>query len=179
MKITKTLAAFTLVLVCSAFMQLTVASWKIVPGKYTIQFSATEVEGNFKKLDGEIKFDETNLAQSSMQIQIDVNSIETGNPTKNEHAKAEDWLNAAVYPSIKFSSTGFTKTAAGFDVVGKLTMKDVTKDITIPFTFTKKKKVGVFKGGFSVNRTEYHMEGDGIGETVTINFTIPVKPVNQ
>lgn len=159
----------------SGFIMQFAVNWTIVNGKYEVKFSTEEAVGEFKDLTGQIKFDQNNLGESSMVMIIDVNSIQTGDETKNAHAKQTEWLDAATYPTINFVSTGFTKTSNGFETTGKLTMKNVTKEIKIPFTFTSKKKTGIFKGGFSVNRNDYNIEADGIGETIKIDFKIPVK----
>jgi polyisoprenoid-binding protein YceI len=165
----------TTILITSAFVITPTNEWKIIQGKYSVKFTTEEAVGDFKGLTGEIKFDETNLNESFLKMVIDVNTIQTGNDTKNAHAKEADWLDAANYPTIQFISSSITKETNGFQTKGKLTMKDVTKEITIPFTFTKKKKSAVIKGGFSVKRSEYNVNADGIGETIKIQFTIPVK----
>lgn len=167
-------AASVILFTASAFVIRAVTNYKIVDKKYSVKFSTTEAEGIMKGLKGTIKFDESDLASSSMNVSVDVNTINTGNGMKNKHAKDKEWLDAATYPTIKFVSSSFSKTAKGYDVQGNLTLKGVTKKITIPFTFTKAGTGGTFKGGFSVARKDYNITTEGVGDVLKIDLTVPV-----
>lgn len=162
-------AASVILFTSSAFVLSTVPTWTIGE-KYSVKFSAGESEGIFKGLKGTIKFDPADLAGSSMNVSIDAGTINTGNGMMNKHAKGKEWLDTETYPTIKFVSSSFTKTEKGYTAKGKLTMKGVTKEISIPFTFVS----NTFKGGFSVARKDFKIEGQGIDETVKIELNVPV-----
>jgi polyisoprenoid-binding protein YceI len=164
-----------LLLVGGVFAFTQVKAWKI--GKdYNVDFSAKGVNGIFKTFSGTINFDETKLADSKFSFTIDVNSINTGNGLQNKHAVGAEWFNADKYPNIKFTSSSFEKTANGYSVKGKLQVKDVTKEVTVPFTFTKSGNKGKFVSSFSVDRSTYNVgkPGGDVGNTIKINVTIPV-----
>lgn len=163
-------AASVILFTASAFVLKTTTAWKIAE-KYSVKFSAGESEGVFKGLKGTIKFEETDLAGSMMDVSIDVNTINTGNGMMNKHAKGKEWLDAATYPTIKFVSSAISKTDKGFQAKGKLTMKGVTKEVTIPFTFA----ASTFKGSLSVPRKDYKISGEGIDDNVKIDLNVPVK----
>lgn len=158
----------------SAFGFKAAVSYKI-DDKYSIKFSATEAEGIIKGLKGTVSFDENDLASSSFNVSADVNTINTGNGMKNKHAKGDDWLNAEKFPTIKFVSSSIEKTDKGYKSEGKLTLKGVTKTISIPFTFTKAGKGGTFKGSFTIKRQDYNITKDGVGDNIKIELLIPVK----
>ncbi|MNE63496.1 hypothetical protein D3C80_1588510 [compost metagenome] len=107
---------------------------------------------------------------------IDVNSINTGNGLQNKHAAGDEWFNAEKYPNIKFTSSSFEKTTTGYSVKGKLQVKDVTKDVTIPFTFTKSGNKGKFVATFTIDRSAYNVgkSGGDVGNNIKITATIPV-----
>lgn len=149
--------------------------WK-VGSDYNISFSATGVSGIFKTFSGTIDFDPANLSTSKFAMTINVASINTGNAMQNKHAKSADWFDAEKYPDIKFASGSFQKTSGGYSVKGKLTIKNVTKEETIPFTFTKNGTKGKFVAKFSVNRIDYGVgkSGNDVGNTIKIEATIPV-----
>jgi len=168
-------AVSLLLVVTSAFMIKAAVSWKIVDEKYSIKFSTEEAEGIIKGLKGTIKFDEADLEGSLFNVTADVNTINTGNGMKNKHAKGKEWLDATTYPTIKFVSSSFSKTSSGYDVKGKLTLKGVTKDVTIPFTFASKGKTGTFKGGFKLERKDYNITNEGVGDVLKIELVVPVK----
>lgn len=164
-----------LLLIGGAFAFTTATGWKL--GKdYEIQFSTKGVSGIFKTFTATIEFDEADLDGSKFAMSIDVNSINTGNGLQNKHAIGNDWFDAEKYPKIKFTSSSFEKTGAGYNVKGKLTVKDVTKDITIPFTFKKSGGKGTFVANFSIDRVAYGVgkaNGD-VGNSIKIEAKIPV-----
>lgn len=150
--------------------------WKI-SDTYNIAFASKDASGVFKDFSGTIIFDEKNLGSSSMKLKIKVESINTGNGIQNKHAKSDEWFDAAKHPYITFESTKIEKTDTGFKAVGKLEIRGVKKDVSIPFTFTKKgAKGGTFVAKFSVDRTDYGVgkKGNDVSETIKITATIPV-----
>lgn len=150
-------------------------TWK-VSKDYSIDFSAKGVNGIFKTFSATINFDDAQLSASKFVMTIDVNSINTGNGLQNKHALGEEWFNADKYPNIKFTSSSFEKTEKGYSVKGKLQVKDVTKDVTIPFTFTKSGSKGKFSASFSIDRGTYNVgkAGGDVGNSIKINAVIPV-----
>lgn len=164
-----------LLLVGGVFAFTQVATWKL--GKdYAIEFSAKGVDGIFKTFSATINFDETKLAASKFSMSLDVNSINTGNGLQNKHAIGDEWFDAEKFPKIKFTSSSFEKTSAGYSVKGKLQVKDVTKDVTIPFTFAKKGNKGTFVASFSIDRSVYGVgkSGGDVSNNIKITATLPV-----
>jgi polyisoprenoid-binding protein YceI len=133
--------------------------WKLSKG-YAISFSGKGVDGIFKKMEAEINFDEKNLATSKFIIKIDVNSINTGNALQNKHATGADWFDAAKYPLIKFTTSSIEKSASGYIAKGKLEVKNKSKEVSVPFTFTSAGSTGKFIANFTIKRSDY-----GVGES--------------
>jgi len=163
----------------SAFLLLTciinAQQWKIGTD-FKISFSSKEASGIFKELSGTIVFDSEKLATSKFDLKIPVSSISTGNGMMNSHAKGDEWFNAEKFPNITFTSTKIEKSENGYSVTGKLELKGVKKEVTIPVTFTKKGTKGTFVAKFSVNRSDYGIgkKGGDVSETLKITATIPV-----
>ena len=76
---------------------------------------------------------------------------------KNTHAKSEKWFDADKYPVISFTSSEITKSADGYLAKGTLEMHGVKKDFTIPFTFAKTDKGGVFMSSFEISRLDFNI----------------------
>lgn len=171
----KLLAVLALLGGAFAFALPAATGWKI-GSDHSIAFSTTGVSGVFKTFSGTVEFDSEKLGDSKFSLSIDVASINTGNGMQNNHAKGAEWFDAAKYANIKFVSSSFQKTSSGYSVKGKLTIKGVTKDETIPFTFTKSGNKGKFVAKFSVNRMDYNVgkAGNDVGNTIKIEATIPV-----
>lgn len=167
------MAALTALAAVFAFTDAQV--WKI-KDTYNIQFSNSDVSGIFKKFTGTIDFDETSLTTSKFNITIDVASINTGNGLQNKHAKGEEWFDAVKYPSIRFTSSKIEKNGTAYKVTGQLEIKNVKKEISFPFTFTKSGNGGTFSADFSINKNEYNVgkKGDSVGEIIKLKLSVPV-----
>ena len=109
-----------------------------------------------------------------IDLKIKVESISTGNGMQNKHAIGSEWFNAAKFPVITFVSEKVVKSDAGFKAIGKLEMHGIEKEVTIPFTFSKKGNKATFVGKFSVDRTDYGVgaKGKDVEETLKIVATI-------
>ena len=169
-----TLSSF---LIVSAFT--TLSSWKIAED-YNIHFEGRGANGTFSGLTGIIQFNPSNLAASKIAVSVDASSISTGNTLQDKHARGKKWFDVENYPEIKFTSKSFKKTAAGYEVVGEFELHGVTKEHTIPFTFTKQGTGGIFEGKTNVNRYDYGIEGPIMAATVSRDFDITIRvPVSR
>lgn len=86
--------------------------------------------GRTNGVSGFLKFDPKSHTGTG-EVEVDVKSIDTGIPLRNEHMQSEGWLDAAKYPTIKFVATKVSHTAGdAYKVTGKLTLHGVTKVVT-------------------------------------------------
>ncbi len=149
--------------------------WNIQNDNYTIAFETQKVQGKIKGLSGEILFDEKKIQEAKIDVSVDVNTIATGFWLKNIHAKSDKFLDVKKYPKISFKSKDFKKTSSGYLVSGTLQIKDISKDITIPFTFNRKGAQGTFQGTFDIDRVDYNLIKEGIGTILHIKIQLPVQ----
>lgn len=162
------------IVLLSAFTFNAATNWTISEN-HSIKFSGTEVEGIFKSLSGDVKFDANELGNSAFNFSVDVNSINTGNGMKNKHAVSDKWFDAEKFPTIKFKSSSFKKTDKGYTVKGIMNIHGVNKEVSVPFTFSN----NTFKAMFSVNRLDYlvgTMKGMSkkVSDEIKLNVSIPV-----
>src|SRR5699024_5151288 len=101
----------------------------------------------------------------------DINSVSTNNEQRDQHLKSDDFFNAEAFPQLKFQSTSVTKTGENeYEVTGNLTMRDVTKEITLNAVHggTVTGLSGDTKAGFEisgiVNRKEFGLNWNGLTE---------------
>ena len=134
------------------------------------------VSGSLSGLKSTIEFNGNDLAASSILASVDPKSISTGISLRNNDLQKEKYLNSEKYPLISFKSNKIQKSGTGYKVIGDLTIKGVTKQIEIPFSFSEKEKEGVFKGAFTIQRLDYNVgkPGGSIGSMVTIDLEVPV-----
>jgi len=148
------------------------ANWKVSGDQYEVKFSGGRIEGTFKSLKADIQFDKAHPEQAKISATVDANSVSTGFFLKNSHTK--DAIDADKYPTITFVSTSVTKNGNAYQAAGKLTLKGVTKPVTIHFTFEDKGNGGVFKGDFKVIPKEFNITKNGSPDELTISLTVPV-----
>ena len=168
------IAAFVIFLL-SSFSLVLLHDWEIT-GEHIIKFEGKYAHGVFEKLSGSIVFDPDNPATSKFDVEVDVNSINTGNELKNKHARSEKWFDAGRYPVIRFVSSGISRLDSAYIVRGDLQLHGVTRQISIPFVFVKNSGKAVFKGSFKVNRGDF-----GIGkisgkesDSTAVELSVPV-----
>ena len=134
--------------------------------KSVVNFTTTAllvntVEGTFRGMKGDVKFDVKNLSSSNFDVCIDASSLNSDNEKRDNHLKNKDFFEVEKYPEICFVSTSIEKTESGFKTTGNLTMHGVTKQIEIPFSFSNK----TFTGKLKIKRLDFN-----IGEEYS-NFT--------
>jgi len=111
--------------------------WEIDPVHTSVQFSVrhmmiSKVRGEFKVATGSLRFDEKNLANTSVSATIDATSVNTREPDRDTHLKSADFLDTAHYPEITFLSTSIEKTPRGkYKIHGDLTIHGVTKNVSL------------------------------------------------
>ncbi len=147
---------------------------------YQIRFKGSRAEGTFSGLTGKIYFNPENLSTAEMDVKVKANTINTGNKTKDKHARGKNWFDAKTYPDITFKSKLFKKVKDGYEVIGQLNLHGITKEIVIPFTFEQSSEGGMFMGSFTVNRKDYGIRGPLLGVVVGNDFEVDLKvPVSS
>lgn len=114
----------------------------------------TSVSGYFKSFEGKVSFQGEKIV--SAEASVKVPSIFTDNTKRDNHLKADDFFSAEAHPLIKFKSTSVMLKGKDLTIVGALTIRDVTKPVTLKGTYNGKVFVeawGVHKTGFSVKGT--------------------------
>lgn len=161
---------FLLILSASAFTFT--QEWKVKEDAYEVKFKCSSFKGTLKGLKATILFDENSLATSKFSATVDATTGNTGNGLRNKHMAQA--LEADKYPTIKYESTSISKKDNGYETTGKLTIKDVTKVVTFPFTFEKTSTGGTFNGTFNVVTKEYNISKAGAPGDVDVELIIPV-----
>jgi polyisoprenoid-binding protein YceI len=149
--------------------------------------AVSNTRGEFTKMSGTITYDPQNLAASKVEAVIDVSTINTREPKRDEHLKSADFFDVAKYPTMTFKSTRWYKEGGKLKIQGDLTLHGVTKAVTLDVdgpTPEVKDPWGNYRVGASastrINRKDWGltwnkaMETGGllVGEEVTITLDI-------
>jgi polyisoprenoid-binding protein YceI len=95
-----------------------------------------EVPGFFRDFTGTVNYDAKDVSKSSVEFTAKATSVDTGVQARDNHLRTKDFFEVETYPEIKFKSTKVEKKGNGWLLTGDLTMKGVTKPVTIPFNVT-------------------------------------------
>ncbi len=144
------------------------SDWKLDPAHAGIYFEIDHIysatRGYFEEFDGKVTFDPDNLDGSSFDFKVAVDSINTGNSKRDGHLEGNEFFDARKFPVMTFKSTNVKKGKGGQYVVeGTLTVKDVSKTVSVPFTFFGIKQspfdeglvVAGFEARLVIDRLEY------------------------
>lgn len=154
---------------------------------FKVRHLVSRTSGRFTKFEGTIQLDEKHIANSSVNVSIDVASINTDNASRDGHLKSPDFFDAAKFPTITFKSTSVKEVSKGqLQVTGDFTLHGVTKRITLPITSLggmaspfKDFRAG-FEGSLKLNRQEFGVKwnktldagGAVLGDDVDISLAI-------
>ena len=135
--------------------------------EFSIKYmGAAKVRGRFADFSGLIYYDGKNTTSTSVSFVIKTASINTDLEFRDNDLKSENWLDAAKFPAILFLSKSSVKSSTGFDITGDITMKGITKEITLhmepPSPVMKDVRADlqvVFTGTTKLDRTTFGVEG--------------------
>ena len=150
---------------------------------FSIRHFLAKSKGSFQKIQGFIDFSDT----PSMNVTIDVESINTSNENRDSHLRSDEYFDTAKFPTMTFASKSFNNTDNGMTVTGDLTIRDITKEIEFPLIYLGKQDTGrgypsaAFEGEITIKRTEFGVgkEGVSLGDEVTIEFSLELNPKKE
>jgi polyisoprenoid-binding protein YceI len=134
----------------------------------------SNVKGKSTRFDGHIMLNEDDVTQSTVNVTIETGSVDTSNDGRDNHLRSDDFFAAGTYPNLTFVSSRIERSADGLVLVGDLTIRDVTREVRIPFevagpvtTESGRKRLGA-EGTLRVNRFDYGLEWNRIQEAVQV-----------
>jgi len=154
----------------------------------------SKVRGRFGEFTGTIDGDPADLANCTITFDIDVSSIDTSNEDRDNHLRSPDFFEVDKYPKINFASKKIVQTAEDeFDIIGDITMKGVTKEITFAAEFEGKavdpwgQEVAGFAVRGALNRKDFGLtwnqalEAGGVlvGDKIKISIDVEANPAKE
>ena len=131
----------------------------------------TKVRGSFADFEGTATIDTANPAASKVALSINAASVSTGSPDRDGHLVSADFFDTETYPTWTFASTDVARDGEDWTITGDLTIKDVTKPVTIEFTSTGSARdpfgnlrIG-FEGETTINRKDWGLTWNAALET--------------
>jgi polyisoprenoid-binding protein YceI len=127
---------------------------------FKIKNLGISVSGKFSDVIFESNFNKDDLDNSFINAIIKVNSLDTGNKKRDEHLMKSDFFDANNFPKIVFKSAKIEKIKDDdYKIIGNLTIKNITKLVTIPIFIDNVNDRLVFNSSFELNRRDYGVGG--------------------
>ena len=150
---------------------------------FSIRHILAKSKGSFQTVEGVVDFSDN----PSMNVTIDVASINTSNEDRDIHLKTDEYFDTAKFPTMTFVSKSVNKTSDGMIVTGDLTIKDITKEVELPLAYLGKQDTpwgfpsAAFEGEITVNRAEFGVGEAGglLGNDVTVDFSLELNPKKE
>lgn len=167
-------------------------AWKVDKAHTSVNFSINHffsaVTGKFTSFDGSVFFDPYNVSASKVDFTIAVNSVNTDDKKRDNHLQSDAFFDAKKYPNITFVSTKIERQSdKQYRVTGILTIRDKTKEVSLPLRITGEMEHPMMKGTLvlglvietTLNRTDYGVgTGDWAATAVVgdeVRITIPME----
>jgi polyisoprenoid-binding protein YceI len=169
-------------------------SWKIDSAHTLASFTVrhmmiSNVRGEFEKVTGAVDFNEENPTEATVDVQIDVASINTRDSQRDQHLKSPDFFNIELYPKISFKSKSVERTGdTSARLIGDLTIKDITREVSLDVDYAglATSPWGATSAGFTattkINRKDWDLNwnvaletgGWLVGEEIKINIDLEI-----
>ena len=170
----------------AAMLAFAAAQWSMQPKESKLTFvgvqAGAQFEGSFDKFTAAIQFDAKDLAGSRFDVKIDTASVNTQDGERDDTIKSTDLFDVKRFPSAHYVADKFTaKGGNKYSATGKLTLRDVTKDVPIEFTFETKDGGAWLKGSAKFKRLDFGVgQGDWkdtetVGNDVQVRFSLLLK----
>ncbi|MCB1178181.1 MAG: YceI family protein [Leptospiraceae bacterium] len=141
-------------------------SAKFLSGK--VEFICDTRFGKVKGIIPEVSVESLDYSKGTAKILIKTGSLSTSNSLRDSHLKGEDFFHVKKFSHATFEATSLSPISENsFNLIGKLTIKNISKDLIIPVTKTLNGNQVSFSGSVTVNRRDFKMEYD--------NFVNPIE----
>lgn len=142
---------------------------------FSSSFAGASFSGTFNNWTADISFDPKNLAGSKAVVNIDVSSANTGNPERDESLPTDDWFSAAKFKTATFTTSSIKDLGGGkYQAPGTLTLRGVTKPVTLNFTLSITGDTAKMTGTASVSRADFGVGQGQFKAADTVPFAVPI-----
>jgi polyisoprenoid-binding protein YceI len=156
------------------------------PAKSSLQFSFAQAgaqnTGKFTKFPVALEAATDGTAVSKLDVTVDMTTLDSGDKERDDTLRGPDLFSVTKFPQAHFIATQVTKTASGFDALGKLTLRDVTRDQHVQFTLKTVSEQGhptlYLTGKTTIHRLDFGVgQGDWkstewVGADVTVSYNV-------
>lgn len=134
------------------------------------------VDGVFKRWDAQIAFDPRNLRNSHAAVTIDVSSLLTGDPVRDQILPGPDWFNVARFPAATFVANTITQTGPNhYQAEGELRIRGVVQQAALPFTLILNRDRATLRGAITLDRLAFGVGQGRLAEATPVSRRVVVQ----
>lgn len=137
-------------------------------------FQGATFDGSFAKWTAQIRYDPAQLATSRFDVSVDTASAHTGDNDRDGALPGDDFFNVARFPTAHFVSSGFRQAGGKVVVDGRLTLRGVTRPISLDVTFVSNAQGATLDASGTLNRLDYGVGGGEYADTSVIGAQVQV-----
>jgi polyisoprenoid-binding protein YceI len=156
----------------------TAADYTVQPAASTLGFSDTfqgeTFNGHFGQWNAAISYDAANLAASKFDVEVTLASVKTGDHDRDGALPGADFFDVAKFPKARFVTTGFRRSGAQVIADGKLTLRGVTRPVSLDVTFKPQGSGATLDVAGTVKRLDFGVGGGDYADTSVIGADVKV-----
>lgn len=139
---------------------------------FRIRHNTAPFYGRFNQVSGSFQLDAADPAKSSLDVSVKSASVDSNNPKRDDHLKSQSFFSVSEFPTITFKGKQFKKVSGNsWEVTGDLTLRGVTKAVTVAVEDTSDGKGGGLEAKFTIKRSDFGMNfmvDKGLGDDVSL-----------
>lgn len=155
-----------------------VTRFRIQPEVSALTFHATSrlmnADGKFSRFAGDVTVDPADLTTAKVTVTVEAATLDTGITMRDRHLRSEDFFHVEKFPAITFESVRVEGAGRRLLVIGRLTLRGVSREVRVPVDVSVAGKRLEARGQFDIKRTDHGLNYDSavnpIGEQVRIEF---------
>ncbi len=161
-------------------------------GRSSLEFQFEQAgarnKGRFTKFSVSVECSPDAATPAQLDVTVDIDSLDTGDKERDDTLRSPDMFDVAKFAQARFTSSRITRTASGFDAVGKLLLHGVAREVHVPFTFRSATEqgvpVGYLAGKMSIKRLDFGVgQGDWkstewVGNEVSVAYSVRLNPAH-
>jgi polyisoprenoid-binding protein YceI len=141
---------------------------------FTGSFQGQSFDGTFGKWTAAISYDAAKLATSKFDVDVDLANVKTGDNDRDNALPGADFFNVAKFPRAHFVTTGFRQNGAQVVADGNLTLRGVTKPVSLNVTFKPQGTGATLDVSGSVKRLDFGVGGGDYADTSVIGADVKI-----
>jgi polyisoprenoid-binding protein YceI len=145
---------------------------------FTFEQVGAQSNGSFKQFATTFDYDEKNLAASRLNVKVQIASLDTQDKDRDSTLNGADLFDSQKFPAATYAASSLAKGANGVEAVGKLTIRNVTKDLRVPLTIKPAGAGLELSGTVTIKRLDYGVgqgewkSTESVGDAVKLTYKV-------